>query len=334
MTPAVPARGRWRRGAQCCLPENQMRWGANHAANAEITPGHTKCESPLQVIRTVTGLLLVMALMLLASCGNGDDEAETPTPALSVVTPTSQPPAASPAPPPSVQPLLPCFVDLDAASRAALAPSPTPEVIRIQLLDRPYRMVPSDIVLKLNRTYRFIVSTESNWQAFRIKDMPPGIYFEIPPSGQLEFDLHTTRAGVFIVENWRRIQESRFFNSITVVPEGTSIATWQPQSCGFLSVQAPALGANLTTPFVIQGRFAEPYGSALHVDRLEAWNDGELVGVAKSEDFLNRGSQTSFDLTVRSLPPGSHTVLLKVLLQNGAIIAHAEVPVTILVDPK
>ncbi len=282
--------------------------------------------------RTVYCILLLIATILLTSCGNGEDDAETPTPLRPSPLP-SQTPEVTLAPTPPAQPLLPCFTDIAAAHAAAPVASPTPEVIRVQLLDRPYRMVPSDIVLRQNRWYRFIVSAEEEWQTFRVNDLGASIVHEIPPGGEVEFVFQATRAGVFIVENWRRIQESRFLNSITVVPEGSSALTWHPASCGTLMVRAPTPGAQLSPPFVLQGTFAEPYGSSLHIGRLEAWSNGELVGVAGREQFIPRGPQTDFLLAIPSLLPGNHRVRVQVLLQNGTIVATTIFPVHIPRDP-
>ena len=154
-------------------------------------------------------LLVVIGFILLASCGNGEDEAETPTPYRHSPLPI-QTPEVTLAPLPPDQPLLPCYTDIAAVHAATPVASPTPEVIRVQLLDSPYRMVPRDIVLRQNRWYRFIVSADSKWQTFRVNNLGMSIVHEIPPGGEVEFVFQATRAGVFIVENWRRIQESRY----------------------------------------------------------------------------------------------------------------------------
>ena len=277
-------------------------------------------------------LLVVIGFILLTSCGNGEDEAETPTPLRPSPLP-SPTPVVTLAPTPPAQPLLPCYTDIAAVRAATPVASPTPEVIRVQLLDSPYRMVPRDIVLRQHRWYRFFVSAEGEWQTFRVNDLGMSIVHEIPPGGEVEFVFQATRAGVFIVENWRRIQESRFSNSITVVPEGNSALTWHPASCGTLVVRAPTPGAQLSPPFVVQGTFEEPYGSPLHVDRIEAWIKGELVGVATSAHFIPRGPQTDFLLAIPSLASGRHNVRVQVFLQNGTVVATASLPVKVLDDP-
>ena len=91
-------------------------------------------------------------------------------------------------------------------------------------------------------------------------------------------------------------------------------------------------GAQLSPPFIVQGSFDEPQGSPLRVDRLEAWSNGELVGVAMSEHFTPRGPGTDFLLPIPSMSPGKHNVLLQVSLQNGTVVATAILPVTIASD--
>ena len=206
-------------------------------------PNVIESEFPRQVKKISTFILLFVAAVILASCGDGDDEAQTPTPSRPSPLPTATAEPA-PAPIPPIQSLLPCFTDIADVNAAIPAASPTPEVIRVQLLDNPYRMVPRDIILRQNRWYRFIVSAEGEWQTFRVNDLGTWIVHEIPPGGEVEFVFQATRAGVFIVENWRRIQESRFFNSITVVPEGNLASMWHPASCATFKVRAPTPALN------------------------------------------------------------------------------------------
>ena len=134
------------------------------------------------------------------------------------VTPAPPTIATSPAPTqvPSVSTteLLPCHTDLEALHKIVPVAEPTPEVIRIQLLERPWRMIPSDIVLRQNRWY-FVITAGEEWHSFVVRGMGTRVDYEIPPGGEIAPWVHTTNAGVFVVENWRRIQESDLRFTIT-----------------------------------------------------------------------------------------------------------------------
>ena len=77
-------------------------------------------------------LTLLVSLILLTSCGNGDEDVGTPA---TTVTPRAQfasslPKRTEPAP---NQQLLPCHVVLTAPQTSGPVAEPTPEVIRIEL---------------------------------------------------------------------------------------------------------------------------------------------------------------------------------------------------------
>ena len=172
-------------------------------------------------------------------------------------SPTTQeipaPPTIATSPAPTQDPsvntaeYLPCHTDLEALQKIVPVADPTPEVVRIQLLERPWRMIPSDIVLRQNRWYEFVITAGEEWHSFVVLGMGTRVDYEIPPGGERAPWVHTTNAGVFVVENWRRIQESELRFTITVVPETMSASTWQP-SCATLSVHAPSAGSHLSTP--------------------------------------------------------------------------------------
>ena len=67
--------------------------------------------------------------------------------------------------------------------------------------------------------------------------------------------------------------------------------------------------------------------------RIEAWSNGERVGLTTREHFVSRGTHSDYYLTIPQLPPGSHSLLLKAFLQNGVLAATATMPITILPDP-
>ena len=152
--------------------------------------------------------------------------------------------------------------------------------------------IPSDLVLRQNRWYAFVITAGEEWHSFVVRGMGTRVDYEIPPGGEIAPWVHTTNAGVFVVENWRRIQESDLRFTITVVPEGMTASTWQP-SCASLSVHAPSAGTHLSTPLVIQGsarhQSANQSGSRIDVTRIEAWSNGERVGLTTREHFVSRG---------------------------------------------
>ena len=67
--------------------------------------------------------------------------------------------------------------------------------------------------------------------------------------------------------------------------------------------------------------------------RIEAWSNGERVGLTTREHFVSRGEYSDYYLTIPQLPSGSHSLLLKAFLQNGVLVATATMPITILPDP-
>ncbi len=276
-------------------------------------------------------LTVLVSLILLTSCGNGDEDVGTPA---TTVTPRAQvasslPKRTEPAP---NQQLLPCHVVLTAPQTSGPVAEPTPEVIRIKLQERPYRIVPSDIVLRQNRWYRFVIQAGSEWHSFRVLGMGMRVDYEIPPGEQKAPLVHTTNSGVFIMENWRRRRFIPATGTITVVPEGYNAATWYPSICGHLEVQGPTPGASLSTPLVIQGSITRPTDTDLIVARIDAWANEEKVGQTTREQFIDRGSHKDFLLTISELPPGSHSLLLQAYLQTGTLVANLTMPLTILPD--
>ena len=277
--------------------------------------------------------IFLAGVMLLASCGNGDEEEESTTQEIPAPTTIATSPAPTQDPSVSTTELLPCHTDLEVLHKIVPVADPTPEVIRIQLLERPWRMIPSDIVLRQNRWYEFVITAGEEWHSFVVLGMGTRVVYEIPPGGEIAPWVHTTNAGVFEVENRRRIQESDLRFTITVVPEAMTASIWQP-SCASLSVHAPSAGSHLSTPLVIQGSAKQPIGSWLGVTRIEAWSNGERVGLTTREHFVSRGTHSDYYLTIPQLPPGSHSLLLKSFLQNGVLVATATLPITILPDPQ
>ena len=279
---------------------------------------------------SVLFISFIFGAMLLASCGNGGDDSETPlaTPFPFATTPTTIPPT---------QPNPPCHVDLAAERDVSPVASPTPQVVTIQLLSGPYRVVPNDIHLKQNSVYLFIIQASNDWHAFRVPAL--GLDFEIPPGGQAEALVRPLEFGIFEVVNWRRMPESELISTITVVPEGVQASTWH-SLCGHIEVSSPPRGTPVSTPLVIEGSVWRTGGTDLHITHVEAWIDGELVGEAKGDhlipryvpnsDFRARVSHRDFYLTIPRLSPGSHTLSLQAFLQNGMVSSSATMPLTIL----
>ena len=200
------------------------------------------------------------------------------------------------------------------------------------MLERPYRMVPSNIVLRQNRWYKFVITAGEEWHAFRVLGMGMRVEYEIPPGGEKSPLVHTTNSGVFVVENWRRIPESELENTITVVPEDVTPSSWLP-ACAVISIFAPTPNAAVSVPFVIQGSYERSGESDLRVTRIEAWSKGEQIGQTTREQFFSRGSQVDFHLPIPSLPPGDHSLVLKGYFQNGSLAATATMPLSVLADP-
>ena len=285
-----------------------------------------------KVMRAARCLLFIflVSVVLFTSCSN-DDEATTPAtllPPQVQQTPTT-PNQTLPSP---RQPLLPCYIDLAEAQRASPVAEPTPEVIRIQLLERPYRIVPKHIVLKQNRWYRFVITTGSEWHYFSVRRMDPNLDYEIPPESEIAPLVYTTNAGVFSMVDWRHRSTMLEASSITVIPDGASLSTWNASSCGRIRVHSPVLDAQVSTPFVVEGSVTRPAGIDLNVARIEAWSNGEQIGSITQDQFLNFGKHSDFLLTIPSLPAGSHTLLLQAILQNGTISNTVFLPITILPD--
>ena len=270
----------------------------------------------------------------MVSCGNGDEDTE-----LALETPLPQ--AVTEKTQAKLQPNLPCHVSLTPKKDVVPLASPTPQVIRIQLLEHPYRVVPNDIVLEQNSLYRFIVQAGNEWHGFRVHAV--GLGFEIPPGGQGDKLVRPTEPGVFPLVNWRRMPESEVISTITVVPEGASVSTWH-SLCGQLQIYSPLPGAALSTPFVIEGSAIRPSGTNLHITRVEARSDNVQVGVVTSDqmithyspssDFLARATKRDFYLSISNLHPGEHTLLLKAYSQNGSLVAAASMPIVIIPESK
>ena len=276
---------------------------------------------------------LLIGFTLLTSCGDDDEEDQLPTAAPTAPTAVT---AAAPSPdlqPPNV-PLLPCHIDYAVAHRPSPAVEPTPEVIKIELLERPYRIVPSNIVLRQNRWYRFVITAGNQWHAFRVVNMGVRVEYEIPPGGEVDALVHTTNAGVFTIRNYRHTVFIYPKGTVTVIPEGAISSTWYPSVCHQLDIQAPPLHASLSTPFVIQGSIEALINTDLRVTRIVAWNNGKIVGQSTSEQFTTDGLRSDFLLTVSDLPPGAQALLLQAYLQNGTLVANATMYVEILPNPS
>ena len=271
----------------------------------------------LRQVFCILGLLLAGSL-LLASCGDRDEEAETPSAAI-------PPSAANLTEASTLLSSLPCFTDLTAAHKAGPVASPTPETIRIQMLERPYRIIPNDIVLKRGRSYRLVIEANEEWQHFTSGVLTYDI--NLPPHGQAEVLLQPQQLGVFPISNHRHIPESELSSTITVLPANIEVSTWNPL-CAELSVESPPTGAALSTPFVIQGSVIHPGYSGLRVTRIEVWINEMLVGSTASEQFIPRGHSSEFFLTILDLSPGDHSLLLKASLQNGALAATATMQIS------
>ena len=273
---------------------------------------------------------LCVSLVVLVSCGDGDEITATPT---AIASPAIESAAARP----PTQPALPCFVDLGAEVDLAPSASPTPQVVQIQLLEKPYRVIPNDVVLVVNREYRLLIQAGNEWHAFRVPELE--VDFDIPPGGQAEVLVRPLKVGVLEIVNQRRMPESDTIPTITVVSAGTQTSTWH-SLCGFMRVVSPPLGAAVSAPFVIEGSVWRAPRSDLQITRVEAWVDGEMVGAAEGKnlaaryltnmDFRARTTHKDFYLTLPSLSPGTHTVVLQSVLQNGIIAASASMPVTVL----
>ena len=92
------------------------------------------------------------------------------------------------------------------------------------MLERPYRIIPNDIVLIQNRPYRLIIQAGEEWHQFAADVLSQDVL--LPPGGEAEILEQPQQLGVFPIYNNRRIQESLLLNTITVVPEGIEPSTW------------------------------------------------------------------------------------------------------------
>ena len=287
-----------------------------------------------KLIESTARLLIMIAvgLVLSASCGSVREWLQPFT-----STSPSQPPDNVPqviqTSPEAQQQLIPCFIDLAIAQRPRPAAEPTPEVIRIQLLEHPHRIVPKHIVLRQDRWYQFVITTGSEWHSFRVRGMGERLDFEIPPESEKALLVHASNAGVFRIEDWRHGRIKLDDSAITVIPEGASISTWNTSSCGRIRVHSPALDAQVSTPFVIEGSVTRPDSILLNVARIEAWSNGEQIASITEDQFLSSGTPSDFLLTIPTLPAGSHILHLQAILRNGIISTTASLPVTILPDP-
>ena len=277
-------------------------------------------------------IMVVFGLVLSASCGSDRERLQS-----SNSTAATQPPDIAPqaiqTSPEALQLLIPCHIDLATAQGPRPAVEPTPETIRIQLLERPYRIVPKHIVLKQNRWYRFVITTGSEWHSFRVWGMGLRVDYEIPPESEIAPLVNTTNVGVFPMVDWRHRRIMLETSAITVVPDGASPSTWNASSCGTISVHSPALDAQVSTPFVVEGSVTRPADIDLNVARIEAWSNGEQVGSITEDQFLNSGTHSDFLLTIPTLPAGSHTLLLQAILRDGTISTTVFLPIAILPDP-
>ena len=268
--------------------------------------------------------IFLAGVMLLASCGNGDEESETP-PSL------PHPPETARSSFAGLQQHLPCYVELESAATDWPSATPTPKIIHIQMLERPYRIVPNDIVLRQNQPYQFNIQTDKEWHHFTTNLLKEDLH--IPPGGQATILLQTNRLGVFPMEDHRHIPESQVESTITVIPADISASSWHPL-CTKFAVKSPTSFAELSTPLVIEGSVepVEVQNSeiVLYVERVEAWNNGQKVGETTREEFLGRGSHSDFFIAIQTLPAGSQPLLLKAILQNGTPAATAILTLDIL----
>ena len=170
-------------------------------------------------------IIFVFGLLLSTSCGSVRERLQSST-----GTAASQPPEVAPQaiqiPPEALQQLIPCHIDIATAQRPRPAVEPTPEVIRIQMLEHPHRIIPSNIVLRQNRWYKFNITAGNEWHSLRILGMGATVHYEIPPGGEKAPLVHTTNVGVFDMVDGRHFRFIQGRNTVTVIPEGASISTW------------------------------------------------------------------------------------------------------------
>ncbi len=282
--------------------------------------------------RLILGLILVAGMLVLAACGGDEEEVPTPTPVPPAPAPTHAP-TPTPVPPPA-QSLLPCYTDLTAAAAAKVTDRDIPEILVIEMLERPYRIVPNDIILRQGQLYQLVIRSGNEWHQFRAD--PLGLDITIPPEGEAIVELRPERVGVFRLKDERKVPEDYLLSTIAVIPADMAIATWHP-SCSKIWVPAPVPGASLRAPIVIEGAIAPVdlgvFGGYLHATRIEARSSGQVVGTASKSEITYRGRHSDFYIPVPHLPPGDHTIVLYAYAQNGTVVATARLPVTILDDP-
>ena len=276
--------------------------------------------------------LSLVGIILLVSCGNGGEDEITPTAIPPSPIPTEVP-KSTPAPFPTVQPILPCYTDVGAAFGTTPLVSPTPETIEIRMLEGPYRIEPSNVVLKQHQHYQLIIQAGNEWHQISVDEL--GLNIVIPPGGQEMIDLRPDPIGVFILEDQRKLPESHQFSTVTVIPANMSIASWH-QACAELQHHSPPPDAALSVPFVIQGSVGPVELSAsagsLHVTQVEAWSDGKQVGATTRDAIDFRGRHSDFFFTVSTLRPGNHTLEIRAYMQNGMLVATTTLPISILPD--
>ena len=288
-----------------------------------------------KLIGSAASLLIMIAvgLVLSASCGSVRERLQS-----SDNTSASQPPEIAPqaiqTSPEAVQQLIPCHIDIGTAQRPRPAVEPTPEVIRIQMLEHPYRIIPSNIVLRQNRWYKFNITAGNEWHALRIKGMGATVNYEIPPGGEKGPLVHATNVGVFEMLDIRHDRFLQGINTVTVVPEGATISTWYSSTCGIFHIHSPTLDASLNSPFMIHGLVMLPRGINLVVTRIEAWSNGEQVGLTTEKQVFSDPIESEFFLSIPNLPNGTHSLLLVAYLQNGTVAATATMPIVVLPESR
>ena len=92
------------------------------------------------------------------------------------------------------------------------------------MLERPYRIVPSNIVLKQDQPYQLIIQAGNEWHQFRADLL--GLDIVLPPGCEAIIDLRPQRLGVFRLKDERKIPESHLLSTITVIPANMSIDSW------------------------------------------------------------------------------------------------------------
>lgn len=288
--------------------------------------------SPLGLKLIASILAVLLGVALLASCGGEDDEAPTPTALPPSPVPTAVP-SSTPEPRPTAVPILPCFTDLSAAHSASSLASATPEVIEIRMLEKPYRIEPSDIVVKQHQPYLLVIQGGNEWHQFALDEF--GLNIVLPPGGQGTLELRADLLGAYRIKDLRKIPESHHVSTLTVIPANMSIDSWH-EACADFQVHFPTAGAVLSAPMVIEGSVGpvglQVFGGALHVTRIEAWSDGELVGTTANGEISFSGRHSDFQFSVPSLAPGQHTLAFRAYLQNGMLVATASLPLTVTPD--